>query len=172
MLEPLDGILLLELVVRTDLSLSSLSAGDTVTSTATDNVEVHTINTDIRVVLDTQVDVLVDTEAEVTSVGEVLGLEFVFLDLETSLQNFLSLWSSDGDVDRNLFVSSDREGSDGVSSLGVDWSLTGELFEHLGSSGKSVTGLTDTDVENKLLNLDLLHRISRLVFSFGLKKKK
>ena len=72
--------------------------------------------------------------------------QLVLLDLQRSLQNLLSLRSSDGDVNGDLLVSSDREGSDGVSGLGGDGGLTGKLLEDLGGSGKSVTGFTDGDV--------------------------
>lgn len=46
----------------------------------------------------------------------------------------------------NLFVPSDLERSDSVSSLGGDGSLTGKLLEDLGGTGKSVTRFTDGDV--------------------------
>lgn len=49
----------------------ALPAGDAHTGTAHDDVEVHTENTDSGVVLDTEVDVLVDTETEVAGGGEV-----------------------------------------------------------------------------------------------------
>ena len=41
--------------------------------------------------LDSQVDVLLDSEAEVAVVGEVLLPQLVFLDLEPTLQDLLSL---------------------------------------------------------------------------------
>ena len=58
-----------------------------------------------------------DTEAKVTSFGEVSLSQLVFLDLETSLEDFLGLGTSYGDVNCDLFVSSDTEGSDSVSGL-------------------------------------------------------
>jgi hypothetical protein len=61
--------------------------------------------------------VLLDTETKVTSLGEVSLSQLVLLDLQTSLQDLLSLWTSDGNVNGNLLVSSDTKGSDGVSSL-------------------------------------------------------
>jgi hypothetical protein len=80
-------------------------------------VEIHSVNTNRGVVLDTEIDVFADTEAEVASLREVALSEFVFLDLQSTLQDFLGLWSSDCDVDSNLLVATDTEGSDGVSSL-------------------------------------------------------
>lgn len=53
------------------------------------------------VVLDTQVDVLADTETEVARLAEVALAEFVFLDLQAALENFLGLRAPDGDVDGN-----------------------------------------------------------------------
>lgn len=80
-------------------------------------VEVHSVNTDTRVVLDTKIDVFADTEAEVTGLGEVALPQFVLLDLQATLENFLSLGTTDSDVDGNLFVTADTEGTDGVAGL-------------------------------------------------------
>lgn len=159
LLEPLDGVFLGSLVGVTDGSSTSLSSGDSVTWSTHDNVEVHTENTNRWVVLDTQVNVFLDTETEVTGGREVSVSQLVLLNLQTSFQDFLSLWTSDGNVNGNLFVSSDTEGSDGVSSLGLDWSLTGQLFQNLGGSGQSVTGFTDGDVQDQLLDLQFTHNI-------------
>ena len=162
LLEPLDGVFLVGSVRVTNNTSSSLSSGDSGTSSVHDNVEVHTVDTDTWVVLDTQVNVFVNTETEVTSGREVLGSQLVFLDLQTSFQDFFSLWASDGNVDSDLFVSSDTEGSDGVSSLGLNWGLTRQLFQDLGSSGQSVTGFTDTDVQDQLFDMQITHNILRL----------
>jgi hypothetical protein len=42
-----------------------LALGNTVASTLHDNVEIHTVNTSVGIVLDTEIDVLVDTKAPV-----------------------------------------------------------------------------------------------------------
>jgi hypothetical protein len=72
--------------------------------------------------------------------------QLVLLDLQSSLQNLLSLGSSDSSVNGNLFVPSDRERSDSVSCLGCNGGLTSELFQDLGCSSKSITGLSYGDV--------------------------
>jgi hypothetical protein len=166
-LEPLDGLLALDAVRGTDLGLCSAAAGDALTRSGHAAVEVHAVDTDGGVVLDTEIDVLADTEAEVASFGEVALAELVLLDLETTLENLLSLGASDGDVDSNLFVTSDTESSDGVTGLAVDGGLTGQLLEDLGSPGKSVTRLSDGDVQNELLNLQLPHGVVCLLGSHG-----
>jgi hypothetical protein len=83
-------------------------------------VEIHSVDTNRRVVLDTEIDVFADTETEVASLREVALSEFVFLNLQSTLQDFLSLWSTDCDVHSNLFVTADTEGSDSVSGLACE----------------------------------------------------
>jgi hypothetical protein len=75
----------------TDLGLCSAAAGDALTRSGHAAVEVHAVDTDTGVVLDTEIDVLADTEAEVAGLGEVALAELVLLDLETTLENLLSL---------------------------------------------------------------------------------
>jgi len=61
--------------------------------------------------------VLGDTETEVASLGEVALPQLILLDLETTLEDLLSLGATDGDVDSNLLVTTDTEGTDGVTGL-------------------------------------------------------
>lgn len=75
----------------TDSALHAAAAGDTLTRAGHAAVEVHAVDTDGRVVLDTKIDVLADTEAEVASLGEVALAKLVLLDLEATLENLLSL---------------------------------------------------------------------------------
>ncbi len=120
LLEPLDSLVTVDAVARTDLALATASAGDALTGSGHAAVEVHAVNTDGRIVLDTKIDVLADTEAEVARLAEVALAQLVFLDLEATLQDFLGLGATDGDVDGDLFVTSDTKGSDGVASLACD----------------------------------------------------
>lgn len=90
-LEPLDGLLALDAVRSTDLALHAAAAGDTLTRAGHAAVEVHAVDTDGGVVLDTKIDVLADTEAEVASLGEVALAQLVLLDLEATLKDLLSL---------------------------------------------------------------------------------
>ena len=131
---------------RTNTSLLLLPPRYSCTGPAHNNVEVHAKDTDGRIITSTQIDVLLDTETKVASLGEVLAAEFVFLDLQATLKDFLSLGTTDGDVNGDLFVTTDTEGSDGVTSLGGNGGLTGELFENLGCSGETITRFTDGDV--------------------------
>lgn len=125
----------------TDLALHASSSGDALTRSGHAAVEVHAVNTDGGIVLDTKIDVLADTEAEVAGLGEVASAELVLLDLEATLKNLLGLrkdvsisepnflfstiaiegcfylGASDGDVNSNLLVTSDTEGSDSVTGL-------------------------------------------------------
>jgi len=49
----------------------------------------------------------------------------------------------------------------------VDRSLTTQLFQHLRSTGKSVTRFSDRDVEDELLNAELLHGVAALLPGFS-----
>lgn len=90
---------------------------NTLTRTGHAAVEVHAIDTNRRVVLDTEINVFADTEAEVASLREVALAELVFLDLEATLEDLNGLLAADGDVDSDLFVATDAEGTDGVAGL-------------------------------------------------------
>jgi hypothetical protein len=104
-------------VGSTNGGLAAAALGDTLTWAGHADVEVHTVDTDSWVVLDTEINVLGDTETEVTGLGEVALAELVLLDLETTLEDLLGLWTTDGDVNGDLLVTADTEGTDGVSSL-------------------------------------------------------
>ena len=80
-------------------------------------VEVHAVDTNARVVLDTKIDVLGDTETEVTGLREVALAELVLLDLKTTLKDLLGLGATDGNVDGDLLVTTDTEGTDGITGL-------------------------------------------------------
>ncbi|KAH3669059.1 hypothetical protein OGAPHI_001655 [Ogataea philodendri] len=158
-LEPRNSVLLRTFVRNTNSTPSSLSSCNSETGSTHHNVEVHTVDTDTWVVLDTKVDVFLDTETKVSGLGEVSVLELVFFHLQSSLQDLVSLWSSDSNVNGDLLISSDTKSSNSVSGFALHWSLTRQLFQHLGCSGQSVTRLTNTDVENQLLNLEFFHRV-------------
>lgn len=139
--------------------------------------EVHAVDTDTGIVLDTEIDVLADTESEVTGLREVALAELVLLDLEATLEDLLGLGATDGDVDGDLFVTADTEGTDGVTGLAVDGGLTGQLLENLGGTSESITGLSDGDVQDQLRqakgsagvlglsNLGGLHSVSRKLWN-------
>lgn len=80
-------------------------------------VEVHAVDTNSGIILDTEIDVFADTEAEVASLREVSLSQLVFLDLKAALEDLLSLGATDSDMDSDLFVTADTEGTDGVASL-------------------------------------------------------
>lgn len=108
-LEPLDRVVLANLVAAADLGLGPSSPRHARTGSSHTAVEVHSVNTDGRVVFDAQVDVFGDAEAEVARLAEVLLSQFVFLDLQATLEDFFGLGASHGDVDGDLFVTADTE---------------------------------------------------------------
>jgi hypothetical protein len=91
LLEPLHGLLALDAVLRANTALHAPASGNTLARSGHAAVKVHTVDTDRRVVLDTEINVLANTEAKVASLAEVTAAKFVFLDLEATLENFLGL---------------------------------------------------------------------------------
>jgi hypothetical protein len=80
-------------------------------------VEIHSVDTNRRVVLDAQIDVFADTETEVASLRKVALPQLVLLDLEATLQDLLCLGSPDCNVHGDLLVTTDTECSDGITGL-------------------------------------------------------
>jgi hypothetical protein len=70
--------------------------------------------------------VLADTEAKVAGLGEVALPQFVFLDLEATLQDFLGLGATNSDVNGDLFVTTDTKGTDGVA--GLAWTISASFL--------------------------------------------
>jgi len=168
-LEPLDSLVLGDLVGGTNTASLVLLAGDAVTGTGHHNVEVHAVNADGGVVLDAQVNVLLDTETEVAGSREVTGLELVLKNLETTLEDLLGLGAADGAVHGDLFVTTNAERADGVAGLGVDGLLSSKLLKHLGGASEPVTRFTNANVEAELLEAELAHGVLLAGF-FGLIK--
>merc|ERR1712113_996141 len=83
-----------QLVAETNSRSTSSSLADSSTWSCKDNEEVHTEDTDGRVVFDAQIDVFLDTESQGTSFGEVVSF-FVFFDFQTRFQDFFGFGASD-----------------------------------------------------------------------------
>jgi len=113
----LDSLNLVNLVRSSNLGLAPPAPSNTLSRSGHAAVKVHSVNTDSRVVLDSQVNVLRDTETKVAGLGEVALAELVLLDFETTLEDFFGLGTADGDVDGDLFVTTDTEGADGVAGF-------------------------------------------------------
>lgn len=116
-LVPFDDLIPADLVGRTDGGPGTAALGDALTTAAHADVEVHSVDTDSGIVLDSEIDVLADTETEVTGLGEVALAELVLLDLEATLEDLLGLGATDGDVNGDLLVTADTEGTDSVAGL-------------------------------------------------------
>lgn len=70
----------------------------------------------------------IDTESEVSRVAEVAAEEFVFLHLEASLNELHGLFAANGNIARDLFVTTDSPLTDSVTGLTEHWGLSSELF--------------------------------------------
>ena len=82
LLEPLHGVVLDELVLDADAAGLPAAVAHVHALAAEHDVEVHAVDTDGGVVLDAEIDVFGDSEAEVAVLGEVVAAELVLADLE------------------------------------------------------------------------------------------
>ena len=158
-LEPLDGLLLGHTVVDAHTVGAVLASRDTATRTLKDDVEIHTIDTYLRIVLDAEIDVLLDTEAKVARAAEVAVKKLVLLNLKTLLEDLSSLRATNCGVNSDLLVTTDGEGTHGVASARVNGGLASKSLKHLSSTSKTITALTDADVHAELSDADLTHRV-------------
>ena len=135
-LEPLDRLLAVDAMRGADAGLCAAALRDTLTGAGPNldisscfisapntssnlhaAVEVHAVDTNRRVVLDAQIDVLRDSEAEVAGAAEVALAKLILFDLEATLEDFLCLGATDGDVHGDLLVTADTEGTDGEAGF-------------------------------------------------------
>ncbi len=129
LLEPFHGLILGDPMTGPYTTLPSTLVAHAVTGPTEYDVEVHSVDTDARVVLDTQVDVFLDAEAKVACVGKISLSQLVFTYLQASFQDLFSLCTSDRAVTSDLLVSPDAERANGVPSFGKDRCLSGQLLQ-------------------------------------------
>ena len=140
LLEPSHRILLLDTMLWTNTSPLLLPLRHTSPWSTHHNIEIHTKDTNGRIISCTKIDMFLNSKAKVSGFWKVLTTKFVFFDFESTFKDFLCFGSSNGNVNSDLFVTTDTECSDGVTSFGGDGGLTGELFEDFGSSCETITG--------------------------------
>ena len=176
LLEPLHSLLAGHLVLVAESASLGLSLGHTATGTSQLHVEIHTEDTGVRVVLDAQINVLLNTEAEVAGVGEVLLHELVLLHLQTALQNLQGLLAANGGMDGDLLVTADGERTDGetgyrIRGLGLQMN---EPFPYTGSwpeiccSTRAALEIASPDSPTQMLMTSFSTRMLRMGLAFSL----
>ena len=129
--EELSGFFFGDALSNTDTIGASSSLRNSLSGFVENDIEIHSKNTSIRIILDTEVNMFLNTEAEVTGVGEVTFSKFEFFDFKSFFQDFFGLVSSDSHMQGDLFISLNSERTDGVAGLGGDGSLSSQVFQHL-----------------------------------------
>ena len=84
------------------------------------HIEVHSVDTNGRIVLDAQIDVLADAKPKVPRRRKVALAQLVLLDFEAALEDLFSFGAADGDVDGDLLVAADAECADCVAGFACD----------------------------------------------------
>ena len=114
--EPFHSLLFADSMLSSDSAFASSAEANSASWSLEHDVEVHTENTSEGVILNTQINVLLNTESEASSIREISLLEFSILDLESSFKDLVSLISSDGDMDSDFLITLDRETTNGIFS--------------------------------------------------------
>merc|ERR1711946_87954 len=109
LLEPFHGILALQSVLESNNTCLATALSYTESRSSEDNVEVQAINANGGVVFDTKINVFLNTETEVASVGEVIFPQLVFSDFKTTFKDLFSLGTTDCAVDSNFFITADTK---------------------------------------------------------------
>jgi hypothetical protein len=102
-------------VLGSNSAFASSSKSNSASRSLEHNIEIHAENTGKGVVLDAQINVFLNAKAEVSSIREVLLLQLSILDLKPSFKDFISLVSTDSDVNCNFLVTLDVEATNNES---------------------------------------------------------
>ena len=152
---PVLSFLLSNTLLWTDGRLAVLAAGNTVAWAFEDNVDVHTVDTDVSVVLKTKIDVLLDTEAEVTGGREAAGADFVIMNLKSLVEDIQSLLSANGNESSDLIITANAELWNSTVGPGEHGFLASKLLDNTASTGNLITNGAWVDVDANLGNTDL-----------------
>jgi hypothetical protein len=85
LLEPGHRVSLGHSVAFANFGWLAFTAGNTVTRSDQNDVEIHTEDTGGWVILQTKIDVLTDTESESAGVGKVVLLQLILLDFKSTI---------------------------------------------------------------------------------------
>jgi len=166
--EPLFGILLVDTLTRANVVTAALATVHTVARALEHHVEIKTEDTNCRIVLHVEIDMLVNTKTKVATVAEVHLLQLVLLDLETLFEDLHGLGATHGAVDGDLFVATDTETTDCETGLGLDRLLARELVQDLPGTSEDITRATHRNVKAQLLDGQVAHGVFTLLFLSGL----
>ena len=122
--EPFHWFFLWNSVFGSDSWFTSSSQTDSASWSLKDHVKVHTENTGKWIILDTEIDVFLDTESKITSVREVDFSQLSIFNFKTSFKNLVSFISSNCDINSNFLISFNTETSDGESGSWWDGFLS------------------------------------------------
>lgn len=89
------------------------SSSNSVSRANKHNKKIHTKNTSGWIIFQSKIDVLIDTKAEATSVGEVFSLKLILLDLQATVEDLLSLLATNLTFYKDISIRQDITGKEG-----------------------------------------------------------
>ena len=138
-----------------------LAAGHAVARALEHNVDIHTMNADIPIVLEAKIDVFLDAEAEVAGAREAVRADFVIVDLKGLVEDLERPLATHRHVRRDLIVTANPELRDRAVGACKHRLLAGELLNDTGCASDLITDRTRIDVDAHLGNADLAELVLR-----------
>ncbi len=80
-------------------------------------VKVHPVNSNRRIILDSQIDMFADAEPKIARLREVLLAQFILLHFEAALENFFGFGATDGHMHGDFVIAADAKGTDCVAGF-------------------------------------------------------
>ena len=114
--EPFHSLIFGDSMFGSNGGFTSSSKSNSAACSFQNDVEIHTEDTSEWIILNTQINVFLNTEAETSGVRKVYFSELSVLNFKSSFENFVGFVASDCNVSSHFFVSLDTETSDGESS--------------------------------------------------------
>ena len=118
-------------MLSSNSGFAASSESDSASGSLEDNIEVHSEDTSEGIILHSEVDMLLNTESEASCIRKVPLFEFAILNLESTLEDFVSLITSDSDVNSDLLITFDVEASNSETSARWDGFLSREVLKNL-----------------------------------------
>ena len=137
MLEPFNRFILGNTMWRSNPSLSTTTLCNTSASTSKNDIKIHPINSNWRIIFYAQINVFLNSKTKIASIRKVLPVEFKFFDLnflykqakhskylQTTINNLLSFWTTHSAMNSNFLITANPKSPDSITSLGQNRCLT------------------------------------------------
>ena len=126
-----DGFSLWYFMSRSDSGSVVFSLGNTSTWAWQNDEEIHTEDTDGWIILDAEIDVLSDTETEVSFLREAAFWEFIGFHTEGFFDDIDGLFTTNGNLCGDVLTTTDTKSTNCQTGFSILWLLLSKLVKNL-----------------------------------------